>query len=91
MLTLEVIKAVLDNYFGFPFLPKGMVRTKWLPDAQAEGARRLGISIGRRDVVVTEHGRVTDSGTCLCSSLEEDAEAAEAAKGRTAGSGEQRE
>jgi hypothetical protein len=62
-MTLEQLKAVLDNHFSHPFLPEGTVKTKWINTPGKEAA--LEIRIGRRDVWVTEAGEVIGAGTHL--------------------------
>ena len=59
-MTLEQLKAALEYHFGHPFLPEGHVRVKF---ATEPGERTLSIAIGRRDIWLTEDGRVTGAGT----------------------------
>ena len=61
-MTLETLKAVLDNHFGPPFLPEGHVRTKFI---DTKAGRVLQINIGRRDIWIDEDGAVSASGTSL--------------------------
>ncbi len=59
-MKLEKLKAIIDHNFGPPFLPEGMVSTKW------EGSgdeRSLSITIDRRDVSIDKDGNVIASGT----------------------------
>ena len=61
-MNLVKLKKIMDRDFGSPFLPEGMVSTKW------EGSgdeRSLSITINRRDVSVDKDGNVIASGTFL--------------------------
>lgn len=60
-MTNEKLKKMLDYHFGPPFLPEGLVQTRW-HDSEKRG-RLLTIKIGRRDVQFTEDGDVVGSGT----------------------------
>jgi hypothetical protein len=60
-MTLEQLKKVLDHHFGPPFLPEGYVRAEIVAIL---GEPTLQVNIGRRDIWVTENGRVTGAGTC---------------------------
>jgi hypothetical protein len=62
-MTLDQLKAALENNFGPPFLPEGHVRVKF---ATTPGEPTLAIFIGRRDIWLTEDGRVTGAGTGFC-------------------------
>ena len=61
-MNLVKLKKIMDRDFGPPFLPEGMVSTKW------EGSgdeRSLSITIDRRDVSIDKDGNVIASGTFL--------------------------
>ena len=76
-MTLEQLKVALENHFGPPFLPEGMVRAKMVGAMPTvDGSRdepTLQINIGRRDIWITEDGRVTGGGT-HCTSADFDTE-----------------
>lgn len=57
-MSLAKLKKILDEEFGPPFLPKGMVTTKWDEDL-------LVIKIGRRDIEIDNRLKVHASGTDL--------------------------
>lgn len=60
-MILAKLKKILDKEFSLPFLPIGMVKTKWI-----EGKPRLlGIKIGRRDIEIDEKLKVHASGIDL--------------------------
>lgn len=61
-MILAKLKEILDKEFGAPFLPKGMVKTKWI-ESTPESPELLEIKIGRRDVWVDEKLKVHASGT----------------------------
>ncbi len=61
-MKIEKLKEILDKQFSFPFLPEGMVSTKWI---ETKKGRELSIQIGRRDVCIDEDGDVIGAGTFL--------------------------
>lgn len=64
MITLEKLKIIIDSNFGPPFLPEGMVTTKWSGPTN-DAASMLNIYIGERDIQLDEDGIVLAAGTLL--------------------------
>ncbi len=61
MIKIEKLKTMIDRNFKPPFLPEGMVETKWI---ESKGKKRfLQIKIDRRDVWIDDRGNVASSGT----------------------------
>lgn len=58
--SLKRLKEVIDGNFGEPYLPEGLVQTRWL---ESPDGRQLEIRIGRRDVCLMGNGKTAGSGT----------------------------
>lgn len=61
MISLDQLKKIIDREFGTPFLKDGHVKAHFV-----KGKRKtLEIVIGKRDIWLTESGRVIGAGTRL--------------------------
>lgn len=60
-MILAKLKKILDEEFGPPFLPKGLVQATWVGANQ----KVLKIRIGRRDIDIDEKLKMRGSGTDL--------------------------
>ena len=56
---LKELKKILDQEFCPPFVPDGMVKTKWIKGKP----RLLEIKIGPRDIWLDENFKVQGAGT----------------------------
>lgn len=63
MITLNLLKEILEKNFCEPFLEKGSVEV-FLEEDDEEG-EVLNLSIGRRSIAINKDGKIVDSGTYL--------------------------